>query len=72
VTPAVTPAQFWRIKAAVAEVTLAQERARQIVAPAQAVLAEAMRQAGLDPAADYRLDESTERIVPVAAGGESA
>ena len=62
---AVTAAGYWRIKAAVAAVELAQERARALVAPAQAVLAEAMRQAGLDHGADYRMDDATERIVAV-------
>lgn len=60
-----TGAQYWRIKAAVTEVRLAEERARQLLAPAQAVLAEAMRQAGLNPHDEYRLDDATEAVIPV-------
>lgn len=61
-TCALTPAQFWRIRAALTAVEWAQERARAIVAPPQAVLAEAMRQAGLDAGAQYTLDEATESV----------
>ena len=64
-----TPAQYWRIKAAVTEVRLAEEKARHIIAPAQAVLAEAMRQAGLNPHDEYRLDDAAESVVPVTPGG---
>lgn len=62
-------AKFWRIRAALSAVELAQERARAIVAPAQAVLAEAMRQAGLNPHDEYRLDDATESVVPVSPEG---
>ena len=64
-----TAAQYWRIKAAVNEVRLAEEKARALVAPAQAVLAEAMRQAGLNPQDEYRLDDASETIVPVTPEG---
>lgn len=63
-----TPVQYWRIKAAVSAVELQQERARQLVAPAQALLAEAMRQAGLDPTQNYRLDDATETVTVQPAG----
>ena len=64
-----TPAQYWRIKAAVTEVRLVEERARHILAPAQAVLSEAMRQAGLNPHDEYRLDDATESVVLVTPEG---
>lgn len=58
----ISPVQYWRIKAAVSAVELQQERARQLVAPAHALLAEALRQAGLDPQQNYQLDDVTETI----------
>jgi hypothetical protein len=66
---ALTPARYWRIRAALSAVELAQERARAIVAPAQAVLAEAMRQAGLNPHDEYRLDDATEAVMLVSPEG---
>lgn len=64
-----TPDQYWRIKAAVLAVELAQEKARTLVAGPQAVLAEAMRQAGLNPADSYRLDDAQQAVIPVTPEG---
>jgi hypothetical protein len=66
----VTPEQYWRIKAAVLSVELAQEKARQVIAPAQAVLAEAMRQAGLNPHDDYRMDDAQQAVIAVTPEGQ--
>jgi hypothetical protein len=68
---AMTAETYWRLKAAVLQVELAQEQARQRLAPVQAVLAEAMRQAGLDPSVEYRLDDATASVVPVSPPDES-
>ncbi len=65
-----TPEAYWRIKAALLQVELAQERARQVIAPAQAVLAEAMRQAGLNPHDEYRLDDAQQTVIPVTPAGQ--
>lgn len=67
-----TPEIYWRIKAALLQVELAQEKARALLAGPQAVLAEAMRQAGLDPAGEYRLNDAAQTITRVDEGSEHA
>jgi hypothetical protein len=55
-----TPAHYWRIRYAIAARDLA-------VLQADAIVANAIRDAGLDPAKSYQLDDATETATDTSA-----
>lgn len=57
-----TRADYWKVKAALLELTTRNLEARLAACEARAKFAEAMHAAGLDPALDYELQDADESI----------
>lgn len=56
---------YWKVKSAVLEQQLAALKAKAAVAQAAAKLQQVMVEAGLDPTAQYTLDDTSETITVV-------
>ena len=54
-----TEGQYWKVRAKMAEHQRVMDRANRLAAESQQALSEAMAEAGLDPAKNYRLVDET-------------
>jgi hypothetical protein len=64
-----TPEQYWKLRAIVADAQRVEIDAQIAVAKAQARKAEHMTACGLDPQAAYRLNDDTLSVEAVEEGG---
>jgi hypothetical protein len=64
-----TAEQYWKLRAIVADAQRVEMDAQMAVAKAQARKAEHMTACGLDPKANYRLDDETLTVEAIGEGG---